>query len=121
MTKEEKDISLLERFRKLRETPGGAFGDKALKHGGTVRAVAVVAAKQILDVMQKRNVEIVTFQRKHLPELFGMNAIQPPRAGQPPLLKKTVREHLRARGLKVEYAKGLIDFVKITPKKNPNL
>ncbi len=35
----EKDTTLIDRLRRLREAKGGAFGVRALKHGGSVKAV----------------------------------------------------------------------------------
>ena len=119
--KEEKGSNLLNRLRKLREAKGGAFGTHTLKHGGSVKAIAATAAQQLHHLMEARSVDIITIQRKHLPELFGDNALQAPRASMAPTFKRIVREHLRARGIQVVYAKGLVDFNKISPKKNPSI
>lgn len=110
-----------EYLKRLRENKGGAFTAKALKHGGSVRAVAATAASQIHASMSRLKRDVITIQRKQLPELFSMKGCKSPRAGQPPTLKASVREHLRARGIKVIYSGGLVDFMKMTPKTNPNI
>lgn len=118
MTKEEKDSdSIIDYLKRLRENKGGAFSTEVLKHGGSVRAIAATAASQLKETMIKNKVEVLTYQRKALPNLFGDNAIDPPKAGKPPTLKRSVVEHLAKRGIGVKYSKGLIDFWKIEPKK----
>lgn len=113
--------TIAEYLKRLRENKGGAFETKALKHGGSIRAVAATAASQIHASMERLKRDVITVQRKQLPELFSMKGCKSPRAGQPPTLKASVREHLRARGIKVVYAGGLVDFIKIKPKQNPNI
>lgn len=113
--------SITEYLRRLRENKGGAFSVKALKHGGGIRAIAATAASQIHAALERRKQSTLTVQRKHLPELFSTKALLAPRGGKPPTLKPSVREHLLARGIKVQYAGGLIDFIKINPKQNPNI
>lgn len=119
--KEDGKESIVEYLRRLRENKGGAFSVRALKHGGGVRAIAATAASQIHAAMKKNKQETLTIQRKHLPELFSTKALIAPQAGKPPTLKPSVREHLLARGIKVQYAGGLVDFIKISPKENPNI
>lgn len=119
--KEDGRESIAEYLKRLRENKGGAFSVKALKHGGGVRAIAATAASQIHAALERIKQETLTVQRKHLPELFSTKALLSPRAGIPPTLKVSVREHLLARGIKVQYAGGLVDFIKIKPKKNPNI
>lgn len=120
---EEKDgnSSITDYLKKLRENKGGAFSINTLKHGGSIRAIAATAASQIHSAMDKQQRDIITIQRKMLPELLSTKALKSPRAGIQPTLKKSVREHLRARGIRVIYAGGLIDFERIIPKKNPNI
>jgi len=113
--------SVSEYLKRLRESKGGAFETKALKHGGSVRAIAATAAAQIHAAMEKMKSEVLTIQRRQLPELFSIKACQSPKGGKPPTLKESVREHLRARGIQVVYAGGLVDFIKMKPKKNPNI
>lgn len=113
--------SIVEYLKRLRENKGGAFEVKALKHGGSVRAIAAIAASQIHAALEKMKMEVLTVQRRQLPELFSMKACQKPRAGKPPKLKESVREHLRARGIRVVYSGGLVDFIKMKPKQNPNI
>lgn len=113
--------SISEYLQRLRENKGGAFSVKALKHGGGVKAIAATAASQIHSAMERIKQETLTVQRKYLPELFSTKALLAPRAGKPPTLKPSVREHLLARGIKVQYAGGLVDFIKISPKENPNI
>jgi hypothetical protein len=119
--KEDGKGSITEYLRRLRDNKGGAFSAKALKHGGGVRAIAATAASQIHAAMERNKQVTLTVQRKHLPELFSIKALLSARAGKPPTLKPSVREHLRARGIKVQYAGGLVDFIKIKPKENPNI
>lgn len=121
MAKEDGKESITEYLRRLRENRGGAFSVKALKHGGGVKAIAATAASQIHAAMESRKQNTLTVQRKYLPELFSTKALLPPRGGKSPTLKPSVREHLLARGIKVQYAGGLIDFIKIQPKENPNI
>ncbi len=104
-----------------RESKGGAFEARALKHGGGIRAIAATAASQIHASLDKNKQETLTVQRKHLPELFSTKALLSPRAGKAPTLKPSVREHLLARGIKVQYAGGLVDFIRVMPKKGPNI
>jgi len=113
--------SVVDYLKRLRENKGGAFEAKALKHGGSVRAIAATAAAQIHAALEKMKMEVLTVQRKQLPELFSMKACKKPGAGQPPTLKESVREHLRARGIQVIYSGGLVDFMKMRPKVNPNI
>ena len=113
--------SIVEYLKRLRENKGGAFEAKALKHGGSIRAIAATAAAQIHAALEKMKMETLTVQRRQLPELFSMKGCKKPGAGQPPSLKESVREHLRARGIKVVYAGGLVDFIKMKPKQNPNV
>jgi len=118
LTKEKKDTSSpIEWMNRLRDNKGGAFSVGILKHGGSVRAVATTAARQIREVMTKRRIDVVSYQRRRLVKMFGDNALEVPRAGKPPTLKRSVVEHLAARGIGIVYTKGLIDFFKITPKK----
>jgi len=105
----------------LRENKAGAFQVKALKHGGSVRAISATAASQMHEAMKRLKVDCLTFPRSYLPDLLSTKALEKPKGGKPPTLKKSVREHLRARGIKVVYAGGLIDFIKIVPKQNPNI
>ena len=124
MTKEGKDTSSpIEWMKRLRENKGGAFSTKVLKHGGSIRAIAATAAKQLFEIMRERKIDVVSIQRRYLVDMFGDNSLQPPKAGRPPTLKRSVTEHLAARGIRVEYSKrsGIIDFWKISPKKNPRL
>jgi len=118
LTKEEKDSSsAFDWMKKLRQNKGGAFSTNVIRHGGSIKAIAATAARQIREVMTTRRVDIVSYQRKHLVNMFGDNALEAPRAGKPPTLKRTVVEHLSARGIKTVYTKGIVDFFKITPKK----
>lgn len=117
MTKEKKDTSsIVDYLRKIRENKGGAFSVGVIKHGGSIKAIAATAARQIREVMTKRKVDIVSYQRKQLPNMFGDNALEVARAGKPPTLKRSVVEHLAARGIKVVYTKGIVDFFRIKPK-----
>lgn len=113
--------SVVEYLKRLRENKGGAFEVKALKHGGSVRAIAAIAASQIHAALEKMKMDVLTIQRRQLPELFSMKACQKPKAGKPPTLKESVREHLRARGIKIIYSGGLVDFLLMRPKTNPNI
>ena len=108
-------------LKRLRENKGGAFKIKVLKHGASPRAIAATAVSQMFETMKTLKRDVLTYQRRILPELFSMKALKKSRAGLPPTLKESVREHLRARGIKVVYSGGLVDFVKISPKKNPNI
>jgi hypothetical protein len=113
--------SVAEYLKRLRDNKGGAFEAKALKHGGSIRAIAATAASQIHAALDKMKRDVLTVQRRQLPELFSMKACKTPRAGQPPALKASVREHLRARGIKVVYSGGLVDFIRQKPKVNPDI
>ena len=120
-TQEDGNQSIEDYLKKLREHKGGMFEVKVLKHGGSVRAIAATAASQILHTMKNLNRTTITFQRRILPELFSTKALDKPKSGRAPTLKASVREHLRGRGIQVVYAGGLIDFIKIEPKMNPNI
>jgi hypothetical protein len=112
--------SYLQSLRKAEQT-GGAFNVKALKHGGTPRAIAAMAASQILDAMRERKVDVLTIRKTDLPELFGENALEEPKNGRAPTLKSYILTHLRARGVYVAYYKGLVDFFRKEPTKNPKI
>lgn len=121
MTGTDTKETIEEYLKRLRENKGGAFKVKVLKHGASPRAIAATAASQLLETMKSLKRDTLTYQRKMLPELFSVRSLKKATAGRPPTLKESVREHLRARGIKVIYSGGLIDFVKISPKKNPNI
>ena len=112
---------VVEYLKKLREAKGGAFSVKALKHGGTPRGIAATAATQIFEWMKANKMETMTVRRRDLPELFGVQALMPPRAGRQATFTKYIREHFRARGLKIQYSKGLVDFIKQKQKHNPQI
>ena len=121
MTGKDSKETIEEYLKRLRENRGGAFQTKVLKHGATPRAIGATAAAQLLATMKKLKRDTLTYKRIDLPLLFSDRSVQAARAGKPPTLKKSVREHLMARGIKVVYSGGLIDFIKVTPKKNPNI
>ena len=121
MTGKDSEETIEEYLKRLRENRGGVFQTKVLKHGASPRAIGATAASQILATMKKLKRDTLTYQRSVLALMFSDKALQAPRAGKPPTLKNSVREHLRARGIKVKYSGGLVDFIKIKAKQNPNI
>lgn len=115
--KKDGNSSIAEYLKNLRENKGGAFKTNVIKHGGSLIAIAATAASQLNELMNELNRDVITIKRKKLPELLSTKALKPPRAGRAPTLKYSVREYLKERGFKVVYAGGLIDFIRIEPKK----
>ena len=120
MEEKEESNSILSYLKKvgIAREKGGAFFEESLRLAGTVKGVSMKIANMLNKAFKAKDTNVLTFKRTQLPELFGMVALEPPRAGKPPTIKNSVREHLRARGIKYVYSRnaGLIDFIKTPPK-----
>lgn len=116
---EESDIrKYLKEIGMARER-GGAVYEEALPVGGTVKGAAIKMAELINRTMRARETDVVSVNIHSLPRLFGMNVIDPLKTGRSIRIKKSVKEHLKARGIQIRYSKraGIVDFMKIEEKK----
>lgn len=125
MTKDKKgshDIkSFLDKLRRGSEK-GGAFYEKSTRLHGTVKGASIGLANQLKKAMKAKDTEVITVRRQNLPTMIGMICLEDPESGKPPTIKDSVREHLRARGIRIKTRRigdsfGLIDFYKAETKK----
>lgn len=123
LTTREKDTESTKRIKKYLKNlkksydKGGIFFEKDLKHGASPKGIGASAANLIHKTMNAKKVEVLTYQRKALVEMFGPNGVEPPGGGRPPKLKQSVVEHLKRRGITTRHFGGFIEFRKRTPKK----
>lgn len=88
-----------------------------MRHGATAGSIAAMFSQHVNEYFDKHKTEYLVVRRSALPVLMSNLALKT--GSKLPTLRITVRRHLRAYGIAVRYAKGLIEFKKIKPTKNP--
>lgn len=89
----------------------------ALRHGASSGSIASIFSQQLNEYFDKKKCEYVVFQRSRLVNMVSNMALDLKK--KLPTLKNTVRQRLKAYGIRVRYIGGIIEFRKAEALKNP--
>lgn len=119
----DKKKSIKEILKELRKNKTAALEKHSHDYGVTASTITAIVAAQInkrFDKMESHgDYPFWTIRRKDIIHHFGPNSTID-RKGQP-TLKHSIRERLRAYGISAHHKRGLVEFIRIKPKKNPQI